>query len=84
MAANLRKYSLYALAAVLIGALIYLLIGFINSRPPQEFTIATGREGGAYYQFATQYRDIVAEEGYTLNIRPYSVAFLFFSLLGLF
>ena len=67
---NLRKYSLWALGAVLIGALIYLLFGFIQSRPPQEFTIATGREGGAYYEFATQYRDIVAEEGYTLNIRP--------------
>jgi TRAP-type uncharacterized transport system substrate-binding protein len=70
MTANLRKYSLYALVAVLIGALTYLLIGFINSRPPHEFTIATGREGGAYYQFAMQYRDIVAGEGYTLNIRP--------------
>ncbi len=67
---NLRKYSLWALGAILIGALIYLIFGFIQSRPPQEFTIATGREGGAYYEFATQYRDFVAEDGYTLNIRP--------------
>jgi TRAP transporter TAXI family solute receptor len=55
--------GLLALAILIVG--LYLL----GKRPPKEFTIATGREGGAYYTFAQIYRQRLAEEGYTLNIR---------------
>ena len=54
-----------AVALVIFGALVYLL----GVRPPKEFTIATGREGGAYYAYAQEYQRQLAELGYTLNIR---------------
>ena len=54
-----------AAALVVIGVLYYLL----GVQPPKEFTIATGREGGAYYLYAQEYQRRFAELGYTLNIR---------------
>ncbi len=56
--------------AILVTAVIYLLIRILGIEPPREFTIAAGREGGAYYAFAEQYKERFAEEGYTLHIRP--------------
>jgi TRAP transporter TAXI family solute receptor len=67
---RLRKISMWTLVAIMVCAVVYLTFGFIQSRPPQEFTIATGREGGAYYRFAQEYQRLVAERGYTLHIRP--------------
>lgn len=55
--------------AILVIALIYLLVLILGIQPPKAFTIATGREDGAYYAFAVQYKERFAEEGYTLNIR---------------
>lgn len=54
------------LAALAIFGIVSFLVGV---RPPQEITIATGRQGGAYYRFAEQYQQRFAEEGFTLNIR---------------
>jgi TRAP transporter TAXI family solute receptor len=65
--APFARYLLLA-AMVLVG--IVLLVRFLGLEPPREFTIATGREGGAYYAFAQQYQERFAEEGVTLNIRP--------------
>jgi TRAP transporter TAXI family solute receptor len=61
------KYLL--LAAVALAGLV-LLVRFLGLQPPNVFTIATGREGGAYYAFAQQYQQRFAEEGVTLSIRP--------------
>lgn len=58
------------LLAILVLVALVLMIRFLGIRPPREFTIATGREGGAYYNFAQQYQKRFAEEGYTLHIRP--------------
>lgn len=59
--------------SILLGllALVILVVGFdlFGNQPPKEFTIATGREGGAYYTYAQQYQQRFAELGYTLNIR---------------
>jgi TRAP transporter TAXI family solute receptor len=60
----------WALLGVLVAIVIYVLVNLLGVRPPKEFTIATGREGGAYYAFAEQYKGRLAEEGYTLHIRP--------------
>lgn len=48
---------------------VFILVPLLGWQPPKEFTIATGRQGGAYYAFAEQYRQRFAEMGYTLNIR---------------
>ena len=57
--------------AVVLGVLaaISVLYALVGVRPPKEFTIATGRQGGAYYFYAQEYQSRFAELGYTLNIR---------------
>lgn len=47
-----------------------MLVRYLGLEPAPEFTIATGRAGGAYYAFAQQYQERFAEEGHTLQIRP--------------
>ena len=60
----------WVLLAILVLVALALMVRFLGIQPPREFTIATGREGGAYYNFAQQYQQSFAEEGYTLHIRP--------------
>lgn len=70
MKQKLRRFGLYVLIVALIIGVLYAIIQVLSYPPPNEFTIATGREGSAYYNFATQYQEALAELGYTLNIRP--------------
>jgi TRAP transporter TAXI family solute receptor len=41
-----------------------------TSLPPRTIEMATGPEGGAYYEFGMRYREILAKEGVTLQLRP--------------
>jgi TRAP transporter TAXI family solute receptor len=66
----ISSFLRWIVLAIVVLFVIYLLIRLLGFQPPQEFTIATGREDGAYYAFAEQYQERFAEEGYTLNIRP--------------
>lgn len=63
--------SYYGIILTGLVALTILSVGLylIGKRPPREFTIATGREGGAYYAYARIYQQRFAELGYTLHIR---------------
>lgn len=56
-----------AIAVTVIGFLVAWQ--FVNPAPPRTIVIATGHEDGAYYLFAEQYRNILAENGITLVIR---------------
>ena len=40
-----------------------------NPPPPKKITIATGDKSGAYYAFGQRYREILARDGITLEIR---------------
>lgn len=40
----------------------------LEPAPPQELRIATGGSQGAYYAFAERYREILARDGYRLDI----------------
>jgi TRAP transporter TAXI family solute receptor len=66
----IEPFARYLLLAAMVLLGLLLLVRFLGLEPPSEFTIATGREGGAYYTFAQQYQERFAEEGVTLNIRP--------------
>lgn len=66
-----RRFAWIA-AAVLLGLLALAAYIVIDSLPPREFTILTGREGAGYYRAAQEYRRIAAERGFTLNIRTTS------------
>lgn len=43
---------------------------FKGPLPPRQIVISTGREGGAYYEFAREYQHLLSREGFTLEIRP--------------
>jgi hypothetical protein len=60
------SWLLVGLAALVGLAILVVLLGW---QPPEDSTIATSREDGAYYAFAEEYRDRFAELGYTLTIR---------------
>lgn len=64
------KYVPWLAALVLLGLLAYGIITIRNYLPPSEFTMATGREGGAYDAYGQEYQRLLAERGYTLNLVP--------------
>lgn len=66
-----RRFAWIAAATLLALAILaaYLII---DSLPPREFTILTGREGAGYYRAAQEYRLIAAKQGFNLIIRPTS------------
>ena len=56
-------------ALILTVAGFALAYVFVEPAPPRSFTIATGREDGAYHRYALSYRDILARDGITLNLK---------------
>ena len=65
------KDQLAVLAPATIAVIVAFIVAFqwVKPAPPSRVTIATGRPDGAYYRFAQQYRDRLAREGITLQIR---------------
>ncbi len=60
---------------VLPGLLIILAAFWIASRyirpaPPDSFVMSTGASGGAYHLFAERYREILARDGVTIELKP--------------
>ncbi len=56
--------------AILLGCVaLFITYQFVDPAPPKRITIATGGPNGAYYAFAKRYRDILARDGVTLEIR---------------
>jgi len=43
---------------------------FAGPLPPRRLVISTGREDGAYHQFALAYQRILASQGFKLDIQP--------------
>lgn len=57
-------------ALIVIVAAFWIASRFIRPAPPASFVMATGPEGGAYRLFAQRYRDILARDGITVDLRP--------------
>ena len=56
--------------AILLGCIaLFITYQFVDPAPPKRITIATGGPNGAYYAFAQRYRDILARDGVTLELR---------------
>jgi len=51
-----NSYKFVLLIMALIGLLFYTVYQFVPPPPPDQIKIATGREGGAYYNAALQYQ----------------------------
>ncbi|NJN82832.1 MAG: ABC transporter substrate-binding protein [Caldilineaceae bacterium] len=65
-----RRYLLWVIAVVAVTATAYWLYANFNLIGPSEFTLATGREGGAYYGYAADYAALLVDDGVTLKIQP--------------
>ena len=56
--------------AVLLGLLaLVVAYQFVGPPPPDRITIATGSRQGAYFAFAERYREILARDGVTVEVR---------------
>ncbi len=75
---NLSKISLHDLLVVGLPLILLVALGFwmasrfVQPGPPHHVVISTGAAGGAYHVFAERYRDILAKNGITLELRPSS------------
>ena len=73
-----RKRSVRDMVIVGVPALLVLIVGFliafqfVEPAPPKSITIASGGRDGAYFDFAGQYRDLLAETGLRLEVRETS------------
>jgi TRAP transporter TAXI family solute receptor len=56
--------------AVLAGAALWAVAAYMRPMPPHTLTMATGPEGGAYYEFGKRYREILARDGIELRLLP--------------
>jgi TRAP-type uncharacterized transport system substrate-binding protein len=65
-----RSASLRVRLAIYCSFIIVLVAGVVWARPPTHVTIEAGPVGGSFYQIAQQYRQILAESGIDLQIRP--------------
>lgn len=70
------KAALRETAAVVIPGILVILAAFwiasryIRPAPPDHLVMSTGAPGGAYHHFAERYRDILARDGVTLELKP--------------
>ncbi len=62
-----RMFLVSLLGVVLLMAMVAWMFA---ERPPQKFTILTGREGGAYYDAALAYKQVAASKGFDLELLP--------------
>ena len=60
--------------AVLAVAVLWTAAAYLRPMPPHTLTMATGPEGGAYYEYGKRYREILARDGIELRLLPTSGA----------
>ena len=53
---------------LLITLSFFFTYRFTMEKPKNEISIATGREGGAYYRYALEYKELLKKDNITLNI----------------
>ena len=56
--------------AALIVAVLWVAIAALRPMPPRTVTMATGPEGGAYYEVGKRYRELLARQGIELQLLP--------------
>lgn len=57
-------------SALLIILVLLIAYHFIDPAPPRRLVISAGSEDSAYLDFANRYRQILARDGISLEIRP--------------
>jgi TRAP transporter TAXI family solute receptor len=59
-----------AVTMLIIGALLWWALNRISPLPPTHLVMTTGAEGGSYQELGKEYRDFLAREGITVELRP--------------
>jgi TRAP transporter TAXI family solute receptor len=67
-----EQLSVVGPAVVLAAVAFVVALQWVKPAPPSRVVIATGRSDGAYHRFAEQYRERLARERITLEIRQTS------------
>lgn len=64
------KLVTFATVALLVAAGFWLAYQFVEPAPPENISISTGSEEGAYYAFAQEYKVLLEQQGISLEILP--------------
>jgi TRAP transporter TAXI family solute receptor len=56
-------------ALAILGAAFWIAFQFVQPAPPKRVVMTSGSEGGAYESYASQYRERLAVEGVTVELR---------------
>lgn len=59
-------------AVVVVGTAFMIAYRFVRPAPPNHFVISTGNESGAYHLFAQRYKELLAHEKITVELRTSS------------
>jgi hypothetical protein len=59
-------FAIAGMVAILLGASVFI----VKTLPPRTIVMATGAEGGAYYEMGIRYREILAQSGVNLQLLP--------------
>ena len=61
---------------VIVGPALLLAVAgfvvtyqFVDPAPPERFVMATGSEEGAYFAFGSRYAELLADEGFTVEVK---------------
>ena len=63
------RVRLAVVAVVLIAAIVWASARFLQPGPPRRIVLASGAEFGVYHQYALRYKEILAREGVTVEVR---------------
>jgi len=64
-----HRFSILIITAAFVVAVLWTAVVILRPLPPRSVTMVTGPEGGAYYEFGKQYREILAREGIELHLQ---------------
>jgi hypothetical protein len=56
--------------AVTAGVIVCAAVFLLNSMPPRSIAMATGPQGGGYYEIGGQYQELLARSGVELRLVP--------------
>ena len=65
-----RKLAYVIVPAAALSMVLFVLNRLVEPLPPRLITFSAGREGGAYYTFAREYRRLAAADGFVVDILP--------------
>src|SRR5262249_29202374 len=60
----------WSVIAIVVTAIVALSAAVVWTMPPHTIVMATGAEGGAYYEFGKRYQEALAKAGVQLKLVP--------------